>query len=85
MNYISIKVLKRLSVSGFYFRPSPLLHKAVLPPQDVLDKCIAVIRATVPMTQQREEFMTEKANLVRLWKSVDLSSNQHSLEQLWTA
>lgn len=37
------------------------------------------------MTQQREEFMTEKANLVGLWKSVDLSSNQYSLEQLWTA
>ena len=49
------------------------------------DKCIAVFRATILMTQQREEFMTEKANLVGLWKSVDLSSNQHSLEQLWTA
>lgn len=51
----------------------------------MVDKCIAVIRASILITQQREEFVTEKPTLVELWKSVDLSSNQHSLEQLQTA
>lgn len=59
--------------SGLAHSKAHILHKAILPSQEMLDKCIAIIQATVLITQKREGFILRK----KLGRALEV----HGLEQ----